>query len=1778
MASLIEKHDKLMKLANITFDELVGIADDAEKEDIEIGYEQTCGLVKKLENSIEMVKDQLLDEDKTLETITAWSHKEKAGVKPIRDLRNRMKAILAEMQKEETHQEIEREMAKQRALNERSMQTRIDEQREIEAASIRQIEREKEWLKEKLQLEREAEELKQASGMGAVSPAVHHAVKLQKYTITPFDGDYKDWIRFWNQFQVEVDGASISEISKFHYLMELTKGKPRQDILGLPHSVDGYEEAKKILVSTYGKDSKVHKALIKEIENLHQITNIHKTASIHEFYNKLSRTVRTLATLKKLDSAQSTVYTLLDKLGPVREILAQADDDWEEWQLEDISENLRKYVERNPLMSGEDIDRSFGNRERSQPRDKMLLGNGQRSRRNFGGCVYCGNGQHKSVDCTTVLSIASRREILKSKKLCYNCTGAGHSASNCYSRCCTKCGQKHHTSICEKQETTVPTQDSEKNMSASSRETRTIHATLMAKVNGQEARIMIDTGASSSYVCSDLISKLSLKPARTETRCIEQMYGTVTRQVEIYNVNIKSLVRDDFNFDVNCINAEKGVLTYLPNPEVRKLKQRFRRLKRLEFSDEATTAKQLPIHVILGAADYQRIRTTEQPVLGDNPDCDPGAEFTMLGWMLYGRLGSDSSAAEKSFFLNSSKSEFERLCSLDILGLEEPGHEQEFHESFTSNLLKSKENFYETRLPWKTDRMSLPNNKALAEKRLLNTTRRLQKIGKLADYDDIMQEQIKEGVLEKTPDAPTGEVVHYIPHQPVFREGAETTKLRIVYDCSAKQSEYQPSLNDCLETGPSLQPLLFDIILRNRMKRYCIMGDIKKAFLQIRIDEADRDAQRIMWYNNLEERKPAEYRFTRVIFGAASSPYILGATLQKHVSDYLTKYPETAKALLLDTYVDDIQYGTDSLQELETFKVESTEIMNEGGFTLHKWHSNVSALETGHAQNKEQLLNQEDSQNTTTKILGIPWNKTEDTVAVDFSPHSETNGPITKRKVLASINRVYDLHGWVAPVMITAKILFSELCLRKVTWDEPVPEDLSKRWNQWIKGLKNCDHITIPRYVADNGINEFIIHGFADASKLAICAAVYVSVKNSDGTASQNLLVSKSRIAPKDTSIPRLELFAAHMLAKLVSHVKGALSTYPIQECHMWSDSMTVLYWLASKGTWSVYVRNRVRAIQDLGKWVWHHVPTKENPSDLGTRGIPPAKLDKFWLKGPDWLINEEFWPHQPEITQTEEAVNEIIPKQTEKTLLATANEVNTEQQEWTNGILQKYGYWKLCRITAWMKRFTDNCRLEHKLCGPLSADEITTAENAWIKMAQEIQDKTCSFDLKQDQTGVWRCEGRVPGYNPIYISRHQLLATRIVEHYHRLTLHGGVQATMAALRQKYWIPRLRQMVKSVCHKCNSCRKRRAKGMPALKMASLPTFRVEFTDPFATTGVDYAGPFYCKSSNKETMKVYVLLFTCASTRAVHLKACKDMTTTEFKRSLKEFVARRGKPQRIVSDNAKTFIAAKKWLNSLKQDEDVGNYLASQSINWTFNMSRAPWWGGFFERLVGMMKSALAKAIGKAFLTLPEFEETLLDVECFMNNRPLTYLGEDFERPAITPNTLLRGQPATNLGEQMPSSDEQTVVARRVKYMNRCRLQLRKRFIEEYLKALEERKRPAGSAQIYVPNGSVVLIKDTLKQKSQWRIGRVEGRITGRDGITRGYKIRTGTGYIVERPVQLISNLEIGGEIVNEDQDLSSNRLNATAAEFAPRRGACRGAKEDALNRITGIQLNEDEEL
>ena len=171
-------------------------------------------------------------------------------------------------------------------------------------------------------------------------------------------------------------------------------------------------------------------------------------------------------------------------------------------------------------------------------------------------------------------------------------------------------------------------------------------------------------------------------------------------------------------------------------------------------------------------------------------------------------------------------------------------------------------------------------------------------------------------------------------------------------------------------------------------------------------------------------------------------------------------------------------------------------------------------------------------------------------------------------------------------------------------------------------------------------------------------------------------------------------------------------------------------------------------------------------------------------------------------------------------------------------------------------------------------------------------------MELKVDKVGLWRCSGRAPDYHPIFIPRKHLLATLIIERCHEETLHGGVQSTICEVRERFWIPQLRQLV----NKCNRCKKLRAKPLPSPPTAALPKFRAELVDPFSSTGVDFAGPLCYKTRKKTINKAYIALFTCATTRAVHLKLClEDLTACEFKRTLKEFIARRGTPRQIVSD-------------------------------------------------------------------------------------------------------------------------------------------------------------------------------------------------------------------------------------------------------------------------------------
>ena len=170
-----------------------------------------------------------------------------------------------------------------------------------------------------------------------------------------------------------------------------------------------------------------------------------------------------------------------------------------------------------------------------------------------------------------------------------------------------------------------------------------------------------------------------------------------------------------------------------------------------------------------------------------------------------------------------------------------------------------------------------------------------------AEYTHIIEEQLEEGIVERIPSKPTGKRVFYLPHKAVVRTEAVTTKVRMVFDASAKPHPLAASINECMYTGPSLQPLLWDIMIRSRMSENLLLGDIKKAFLQIGIKEEDRDAFRFLFTLHGKEE---HLRFARVPFGAEASPFILGATLRYHIDQQPDDFAETVQELKTNTYVE----------------------------------------------------------------------------------------------------------------------------------------------------------------------------------------------------------------------------------------------------------------------------------------------------------------------------------------------------------------------------------------------------------------------------------------------------------------------------------------------------------------------------------------------------------------------------------------------------------------------------------------------------------------------------------------------------------------------------------------------------------------------------------------------------------------------------------------------------------------------------------------------------------
>ncbi|GFX69208.1 uncharacterized protein TNCV_3563841 [Trichonephila clavipes] len=503
-----------------------------------------------------------------------------------------------------------------------------------------------------------------------------------------------------------------------------------------------------------------------------------------------------------------------------------------------------------------------------------------------------------------------------------------------------------------------------------------------------------------------------------------------------------------------------------------------------------------------------------------------------------------------------------------------------------------------------------------------------------------------------------------------------------------------------------------------------------------------------------------------------------------------------------------------------------------------------------------------------------------------------------------------------------------KLWVLKLEWDEPLSNPIAKEWNDFMSTLPVIQNIHVPRLVIGKG--RIIIHGFADASRAAYDAVLYAQSISEEDVPTR-LLCSKSRVAPvKPVTIPRLELCACVLLSQLLEKVLHSL-TLPIQQIMLWTDSNIVLAWIQrSPEQLKTFIGNRIKIIQRLTQnCQWNHVSSNENLADLISRGLNASDIssNQLWWHGPDFLREElEANPIDFErITSDSDYLKELKPEM-----------------------------------------FLHNSRNPNvKRSGQLDYSKVNEAELCLIKNLQ-----ASAFQEEIEFLAKSSCnskKGKLFSLNP-FLDGNQIL--RVGGRLQNSNLTYSPQVLLYCTKQRFWPLRGRSIASKIVHKCVVCFKNKPIVANQL-MGSLPRERVNPSFPFLHTGIDYCGPFFIryKHQRKGTyQKIYVAIFVCLASKAVHLEIVSDLTTDAFLATLKRFVARRGKCATISSDNAKNFVGANRELKRLHNllkfpEEKLSSYLSSEGISWNFMPPRTPNFGGLWEAGVKSFKFYLKRAVG-----------------------------------------------------------------------------------------------------------------------------------------------------------------------------------------------------------------------
>ncbi|XP_062710901.1 uncharacterized protein LOC134288972 [Aedes albopictus] len=1007
-------------------------------------------------------------------------------------------------------------------------------------------------------------------------------------------------------------------------------------------------------------------------------------------------------------------------------------------------------------------------------------------------------------------------------------------------------------------------------------------------------------------------------------------------------------------------------------------------------------------------------------------------------------------------------------------------------------------------------------------------------------------------------------------------------KVRLVWD--GRASVNGVSLNSQLMKGPDLLTSLPAVINRFRERRIGLGGDIKEMYHQIKIREEDKQFQRFL-FRAIEGEPPKVYVMDVATFGSTCSPSSAQYIKNKNALEFAAEFPEAAEAIVKKHYVDDYYDSVDTEEEAIRRAEEVKYVHSKGGFDIRNWVSNsTKVLQKLGEQKMDQAVHlNKDKESGNERVLGIVWNPKQDTFSFSTEHREGVKEYLrgdkipTKRIVLSCVMGFFDPLGLLAPFTVHGKILVQELWRTGCDWDEQIEGECLEGWQRWMSLLPAVEALRIPRrYFGDlysSSLQSIELHIFTDASECAYGAAAYFRVMVDDHVRC-SLVMARSKVAPlKQQSIPRLELMAAVLGAKLLTTVRENHSI-TVHRQFLWTDSQTVLSWIRSdQHKYKQAVAFKIGEILEntsVADWRW--VPTKMNIADVLTKWGegPPLESDSQWFRGPDFLYEpENVWPvpNVPSANTAEEMKARFL-----------FHDGNPSGPAIDVGVTNRWK--KLVRITAAVLRFVGNCRRKaggepiwtvkvadgHRnsvkpamksIQQPYQQMEFQKAEVVLWKQAQSegfpdevhtllknagkgstpqsLKRTSVLYLLKPtlDEEGVMRVDGRLKQAEympfdkrfPIILPRSHRITELLIQSYHEAFGHANRETVFNELRQRFHIPKLRAVIRKVVAECVWCKVHRC--VPQVpQMAPLPVQRVTpLLRPFSVVGVDYLGPVTVVVGRRNE-KRWVALFTCLAVRAVHLEVVHSLSTQSCLMAIRRFACKRGMPQEFFSDNGTNFQGASKEIGkvSRKIDEECAEAVVCSTTKWNFNPPGTPHMGGIWERMVRSVKEALKAFDDGRKLTDEVLQTTLSEAEDMINTRPLTYMSQDpGEQEAITPNHFLRGAVVgrdLQVDGPFKLADALRDLYRRSQYLAD---RMWERWSKEYLPGINRRTKWCTERR-KLNVGDLVLIVDGNDRKS-WIRGIVERIYTAADGRIRQAEVRTRNG-VFRRAVVNLAVLEV----------------------------------------------------